>query len=620
MTARHSVRTTDDPGDTRVISGREIFREFWPLLRSQRRLMMTAALALTLATAAETASIWLFGRITDGAVLAGRLSAFWLPAAAWLVLALLGGLASLGGQYAQAKVSQNFLLELRGRLLTHLQKMSPDFFAAHPAGDVVARFTGDIGAVEALVASGVVQTFTSGLGVIFFTGAVFYIRWDLALIAMTAAPFFVLTFKMFSRSTRKTADAEREANGDLAGVVEENVSAMALVRSSGTQRDELRRVSLYGFRWMRASLAEMRVAAVSGLLAAMIETLAVLLIIGVGTWEISAGRLTVGGLLSFAAFLGYLFGPVHELGTLSITVSSAASAGQRILELLATRPAVVEQTDARPLVELVGELRFERVSFQYPDASRPSLHDVSFTVHRGRLTVVMGESGAGKSTVARLLTREYDPSAGQVRLDGRDLRDFTIDSLRSAFAVVHQNTILLRGTLWDNIVYGSAGTTVERVVAACRVAGLHDMIEAMPEGYQTEIGEDGSRLSGGQRQRVAFARALVRDAPILVLDEPTAALDAVSARDLIAPMRRLAAGRTTLLVTHDPRLAVAADEIVLLSGGQVAERGTHESLLSRDGLYARLYRAATPVRARTSGPVSARTVHGGRGLRNSEIG
>ncbi|MFE4540954.1 ABC transporter ATP-binding protein, partial [Streptomyces scopuliridis] len=345
--------------------------------------------------------------------------------------------------------------------------------------------------------------------------------------------------------------------------------------------------------WMRASVAGARMSERYEQLVEVLETVCVLTVIGIGAWEISRGRMTIGQLLSFAAFLGYLYPPVRSLGQLGLTLTAATAGAERLLEILDARPAVTDPPPHRTVEpwRVRGTVEFEGVGFGYPGAEGGTLGGVTFTARPGEFVLITGASGAGKSTVSKLLARFYDPDAGTVRLDGVPLDAVAVTFLREQVTLLPQETLILHDTIRGNIACGRPGATDEDVVRAARDAAAHPFISALPDGYDTPIDPGTARLSGGQLQRVAIARAMLRDAPVLVLDEPTTGLDALAARQVIGPLRRLMAGRTTLMITHDLNLAPDADRILVLDHGTIVESGTHHDLLSRAGTYAHLHDA-----------------------------
>ncbi|NMH99085.1 ABC transporter transmembrane domain-containing protein [Pseudonocardia acidicola] len=587
MTLTPAGRSGPIVGTTRAAT--LVLRRFWPLARPDRATLAAATLLLVLAAAADTVAVRMFSDIVDGAVSDGSLNAYWGPAALWLATAVAGGVATFAGSYLTARAAENFLLRLRDQAFGHLQRLSPDFFAHHPLGDLVSRLTGDIEVIEELVSSGVVQVLASVTTVLFFAGAAFFIRWDLALAILVLLPLLLIATRRFSARIRTLSQSERETNGTISTVVEEGIANVALIQAYGTERREADRLHLEGRRWLHARLAQTRLAALYAPLTDLFETIGILAVLGVGAWEISAHRLTIGGLVGFATYLGFLYGPLHRLGDLMLSVTAARAAGDRLSEILDAVPAVADHPAALTGPARSGLVEFDRVVFGYPGAEGPSLRGVSLRAEPGRLLLVTGPSGAGKSTLARLLLRFYDPHAGRITLDGADLRDISLAALRTSVTLLPQETAVLDGTVADNIAYGSPGAPPAAIRAAARAVGADEFICRLPQGYLTPLGHRGPQLSGGQRQRIAFARAVLRGAPVLVLDEPTTGLDAASVAALAPALRSLARGRTTIVITHDLALAPMADRIAVLDRGTVIEHGTHAQLLAAGGLYRRLF-------------------------------
>jgi ATP-binding cassette subfamily B protein len=545
---------------------RSAFRRFWPYTRGDRRLLVIGGVLAVAAAACEVAAIWLFGVITDHALAAKSLDAFWAPAAEWLGLALVSGLATFAGDYMTALAGERFLLRLRDSTFAHVQRLSPEFFDKNKLGDLMTRLTADIEAIEQLVASGLVHLFTSLVSVIFFAGAAFYIRWDLALVACALVPLFLLVSRSFSTKFRKVAGRERRSYAAITSLVEESLSNQSLVQAYNRQQTEEQRLHREGSTWLKAKMTETRLSALYEPIVQVVETFCVLVVLGMGAWDLSHDRITLGGLLSFAAYIGYLYPPIQSLGGLMLTAAEAGASSDRVIEVLETHPAVAEDASPRKRMARRGRIAFDAVTFCYPGAERPALERFSFRTGPGELTLITGASGSGKSTITKLLLRFYDPTAGRIRLDGVDLRELSLHAVRDNITLLQQENMLFPGTVTDNIAYGRPGVSDAEIVSAAVAADAHDFIVALPQGYQTLIGQRGRLLSGGQRQRIAIARAMVRDAPVLILDEPTTGLDAPTAKRILEPLRRLMAGRTTILITHDLYLAPAADQTIVLGG------------------------------------------------------
>ena len=567
---------------------RAMFTRFWPLTRPDRPTLLGAGLLLIVAAAADTVAVLMFMDIIDGVVSSGKLSGYWEPAGIWASVAVAGAVATACGSYLLARAGERFLLRLRDTTFAHLQRLPPHFFAQHPAGDLVARLSGDIEEIETLVSAGVVQGVTAGVSVVFFGGAVFWLRWDLALVVIALLPALLLLTRRVAKGFRVTAQDERLSNGAISDVVEQGVSNVALAQAYATEQVEAERLHEQGRAWMRARLAQMRLTAVYTPTTDLLESLCVLTVLGVGVWEITQGRLTIGGLVAFSTFLGFLYTPIHSLSSLFLTMSAARASSDRVSEVLDAVPAVTDLRRAWVEPARHGRLDLAHVGFSYPAARRPSLTDVTLSTRPGQLVLLTGPSGAGKSTVAGLLMRFYDPTGGRVLLDGVDLRDYSLSALRHSITLLPQQAAIVDGTVAENIAYGSPGASKRQIGDAARAAQAESFIQSLPRGYDTRLGSHGTALSGGQRQRIAIARALLRDTPVIVLDEPTAGLDGPAAAALVPALRALIRGRTTILITHDLTLAPSADAVLVLDNGRLVEHGTHHQLIERGGLYRHL--------------------------------
>ena len=582
-------------------------RRFWPYLGRERPLIVASLLALYVEIGLRLLEPWPLKVVLDRVVATARGRAFHrlpildavdpgtvlaLSALAVIVFAGLRALAAYYNTVGFALVGNRVLTTVRSELYSHLQRLSLSFHTGARSGDLIVRVTSDVGLLQDVAVTALLPLFANALTLVGMAAVMIWLNAPLTLLALATGPLFWVFTTRRSRRIRETARRQRQQEGAMAATAAESIGAVKVIHALSLEGTFARAFTGQSRKNLATGVYATRLSAGLERTVDLLIAVGTALVLWFGARLVQRGTMTPGDLIVFLAYLKNAYRPVKDFVKYTGRLAKASAAGERVLDLLDRTPDVRDLPGAVPAPALRGAVRFEGISFAY-EPGRPALEQVDCEVQPGQHVALVGPSGSGKSTFVSLILRLYDPTAGRVLIDGRDIRDYTLASLRAQTSVVLQDSILFAATIRDNIAYGAPGAPPEAIEAAARVANAHAFIEALPHGYDTVVGERGVTLSSGQRQRIAIARAAIRRAPVLIFDEPTTGLDGESERAVIEALDRLAQGWTTFLITHDLRLAARADLILYLEDGRVRERGTHLELLQADGCYASLYRVQT---------------------------
>lgn len=558
-------------------------RKYWVWL-------LLAFIALLATTAFSLVVPRMLGKGIDAALGSGERSFLIMAAVVVIGASALRGVSAYGNTYLSQAVSQKTAYDIRNALYDRLQRLSFAYHDKAQTGQLMSRATVDVEAIRMFLGNGLLGIVQIFILLVSISYLLVVMDWKLALFTLAFIPAIGWRAVIVSRRLQPIWLKVQQLLAALGTTLQESLTGVRVVKAFSRQKEESQKFSSDAQVLYDAEVNAARQMAFNMPLMTFLLSLPTALVLWYGGRQVIAGSLTIGGLTQFILYLGMLAMPIRRVGFMVNMLSRSVSAGQRILEILDTESLVQEKPDAIELGRVKGEVSFEDVSFNY-NSMGPALKNVSFSVPPGNLVALLGSSGSGKSTIARLISRFYDASSGRITIDGSDIRDVTLASLRRNVVTAQQDIFLFSATIRDNIAYGAVNASLEQIVAVAQAAHLHDFIQSLPDGYDTWVGERGVTLSGGEKQRLAIARTLLMNPSILILDDSTSSVDAETEHLIRQALDKLVKGRTTFIITHRLPIIKNADLILMLKDGEIVERGRHDELMARNGLYYQIYQS-----------------------------
>lgn len=550
--------------------------------------LAAALLCIVLAAGGNLAVPWIIKDVIDEVLTNKDMVMLNIIAVGILIIFFLRGIFFFGQTYLMSYVGQRVIIDIREAVYRHLQRLSLSYFDKRQTGAIMSTVTNDVSALQAALVESVVEMVTETIILIGSLLSMFFLHWKLSLLTLFTMPLILQAINTFGRKLRKAGRVLQERTADITAVLQETIAGIRVIKSFAREEHEISRFTQENFYNFRAQMKTSQLMAALTPVIEFFAAIGVVVIIWYGGMEVIEGTITSGALIAFLIYVVNLANPVKRISRVYGNIQRALAAAERVFEVLDTKSDIQEQPDAIALPTVQGHVAMNNVTFSYTPGHN-ALDNVSLEVKPGQMIAIVGPSGAGKTTIANLLPRFYDPQAGSILVDGHDIRMITLQSLREQIGIVPQETILFNGTVYDNILYGRLDASEAEVIAAAKAANAHEFIEKLPDQYNTSIGERGATLSGGQRQRIAIARAILKNPRILILDEATSALDTESEKLVQQALDKLMVGRTSFVIAHRLSTVQRADLIVVLAKGAIVEQGTHSELLAKGGLYRKLH-------------------------------
>ena len=533
---------------------------------------------------------WLFKFLIDDVLINGNEIILNYIAGGAVLMYFLKGIFNYGQKYLISGLSQHVVVDLRKELYNHLQKLSLSFFERQTTGDLMSRITNDVNVIQNSLVNGLSNMVLQPVMIIGIVGFLLYIDWKLALVSFLIIPLVTYAINKFGFKMRSISTKIQNEMSNVTNILQETLSAVRIVKAFNNEDKEIKKFSKANERTLEQNLKGVQVEATITPVVEFIISLGAAAFLWYGGHKVLNGSMTTGELVTFIGYIGLLVSPINILSKSYNLMQKAVGAAERIFRLLEVDEKVIEKEDAFKMPAIEGEVVFDDVSFSY-NKDEEVLTDISLKIDQGEMVAFVGHSGAGKTTLVNLIPRFYDVNSGEIRIDGVNIQDVTIDSLRKQIGIVPQETILFKGTIADNIAYGASHKSREEIIDAAKKANAHQFITEFDNGYDTEVGERGVSLSGGQKQRISIARALLTDHKILILDEATSSLDLKSESLIQEALERLIKDRTTFVIAHRLSTIINADKIIVIEEGEIVEKGKHEELINNKGYYYKLYKS-----------------------------